>query len=191
VAQLRRGRLTIPNAGATSREQGRRRRGRHPLPASPSPPRLTSVAGVRNSRRRGSWSRSRHGAFFGEERLVELTEHAAAAHISAPETLHRLAVAVLEPQRGQLQDDATLLLTEWSPSGYLRMLPTLSLSNTSETTAPAIARSASASLQFAWIGGRLGHYEAVARLISCCGRSTSSATPPLQPQAAKMPGWKG
>jgi serine phosphatase RsbU (regulator of sigma subunit) len=70
-------------------------------------------------------ARDEHGAFFGEERLVELTEHAAAADVSAPETLRRLTVAVLEHQRGQLQDDATLLLAEWSPSGYLRMFPTL------------------------------------------------------------------
>ncbi len=69
-------------------------------------------------------ARDEHGAFFGEERLVELTEHAAAADLSAPETLRRLALAVLEHQRGQLQDDATLLLAEWSSSGYLRMFPT-------------------------------------------------------------------
>jgi serine phosphatase RsbU (regulator of sigma subunit) len=70
-------------------------------------------------------ARDEHGAFFGEERLVELTEHAAAANVSAPETLRRLTVAVLEHQRGRLQDDATLLLAEWSPSGHLRMFPTL------------------------------------------------------------------
>jgi serine phosphatase RsbU (regulator of sigma subunit) len=70
-------------------------------------------------------ARDEHGAFFGEERLIELTEHAAAADLSAPETLRRLALSVLAHQRGQLQDDATLLLAEWSPSGYLRMFPTL------------------------------------------------------------------
>jgi hypothetical protein len=45
-------------------------------------------------------ARDEHGAFFGEDRLVELTEQAAAAEISAPETLRRLAVAVLDHQRG-------------------------------------------------------------------------------------------
>ncbi len=69
-------------------------------------------------------ARDEHGAFFGEDRLVELTEHAAAAQISAPETLRRLAAAVLDHQRGQLQDDATLLLAEWSSTGHLRVLPT-------------------------------------------------------------------
>jgi hypothetical protein len=39
--------------------------------------------------------------------------------------LRRLPLAELEHQRGQLQDDATLLLAEWSPSDYLQMFPTL------------------------------------------------------------------
>ncbi len=72
-------------------------------------------------------ARDEHGAFFGEGRLVELTERAASADLSTPETLRRLALAVLAYQRGQLQDDATLLLAEWSPSGYRRMFPTLEL----------------------------------------------------------------
>ncbi|GAA3237273.1 PP2C family protein-serine/threonine phosphatase [Pseudonocardia petroleophila] len=68
-------------------------------------------------------ARDRHGAFFGEERLVEMTEHAAASGLSAPETLRRLAAAVLEHQGGLLQDDATLLLAEWSADAYRRMYP--------------------------------------------------------------------
>jgi serine phosphatase RsbU (regulator of sigma subunit) len=70
-------------------------------------------------------ARDRHGVFFGEDRLVELTEHAAAAELSAPETLRRLAAAVLRHQEGRLQDDATLLLVDWSAGGHLRMFPTL------------------------------------------------------------------
>jgi serine/threonine protein phosphatase PrpC len=70
-------------------------------------------------------ARDRHGGFFGEDRLVELTEHAAASELSAPETLRRLATAVLEHQEGRLQDDATLLLVDWSADGHLRMFPTL------------------------------------------------------------------
>ncbi len=81
-------------------------------------------------------ARDEHGAFFGEERLVELTEHVAAADLAAPETLRRLALAVLEHQRGQLQDDATLVLAKWSPSGYLRMLPTLEPVEPLPTTTP-------------------------------------------------------
>ena len=70
-------------------------------------------------------ARDQHGVFFGEEQLVELTEHAAAAGISTPETLRRLATAVLDHQQGRLQDDATLVLVEWSADGHERMLPTL------------------------------------------------------------------
>ena len=70
-------------------------------------------------------ARDQHGAFFGEDQLVELTERAAAAGISTPETLRRLAIAVLDHQHGVLQDDATLVLVEWSAAGHERMLPTL------------------------------------------------------------------
>jgi serine phosphatase RsbU (regulator of sigma subunit) len=70
-------------------------------------------------------ARDRRGRFFGEDRLVEFTEHAAADELSAPETLRRLAAAVLEHQEGRLQDDATLLLVDWSTDGHLRMFPTL------------------------------------------------------------------
>jgi serine phosphatase RsbU (regulator of sigma subunit) len=69
-------------------------------------------------------ARDREGRFFGERRLVELTEDAAAPQLSAPETLRRLAAAVLEHQDGQLQDDATLLLVDWSAGTHGRMLPT-------------------------------------------------------------------
>jgi serine phosphatase RsbU (regulator of sigma subunit) len=69
-------------------------------------------------------ARDERGRFFGEERLVELTERAAAAGLPAPETLRRLAHAVLDHQQGRLQDDATLLLVEWSPTGHARMFPT-------------------------------------------------------------------
>jgi serine phosphatase RsbU (regulator of sigma subunit) len=69
-------------------------------------------------------ARDSRGRFFGERRLVEFTEHAAAPQLSAPETLRRLTAAVLEHQDGQLQDDATLLLVEWSAGSHVRMLPT-------------------------------------------------------------------
>jgi serine phosphatase RsbU (regulator of sigma subunit) len=70
-------------------------------------------------------ARDEHGAFFGERRLIEFVEHAAASQLSAPETLRRLAATVLDHQRGRLQDDATLLLAEWSPEAHLQMLPLL------------------------------------------------------------------
>lgn len=68
-------------------------------------------------------ARDASGAFFGEDRLVEMTEHAAASGLSAPETVRRLAAAVLEHQGGRLQDDATLLFVEWSTDAYRRMYP--------------------------------------------------------------------
>ncbi len=68
-------------------------------------------------------ARNGAGEFFGEDRLVEMTEHAAASGLSAPETLRRLAAAVLDHQDGQLQDDATLLFVEWSTDAYRRMYP--------------------------------------------------------------------
>lgn len=70
-------------------------------------------------------ARDEHGRFFGEERLVEFTERAAVGKLSAPETLRRLGRAVLDHQDGRLQDDATLLLAEWSTAGHLQMVPTL------------------------------------------------------------------
>jgi hypothetical protein len=67
-------------------------------------------------------ARNSQGQFFGEQRLFELTEHAAAAALSCPETLRRLASAVLDHQAGHLQDDATLLLVDWSGEAQ-RMFP--------------------------------------------------------------------
>lgn len=65
------------------------------------------------------------GEFFGEHRLVEFTERAQADDLSAPETLRRLVAAVLAHQGGELQDDATLLMVDWSSDGHRRMVPTL------------------------------------------------------------------
>jgi serine phosphatase RsbU (regulator of sigma subunit) len=69
-------------------------------------------------------ARDERGRYFGEDRLVELTERTATAGLPAPETLRRLAAAVLEHQSGQLQDDATLLLVEWSAGSHARLFPT-------------------------------------------------------------------
>jgi serine phosphatase RsbU (regulator of sigma subunit) len=63
------------------------------------------------------------GAFFGEERLADFIERASAAGHSPPETLRRLGRAVLDFQRGQLQDDATALLLEWRSGGERTLLP--------------------------------------------------------------------
>ncbi|GAA1190441.1 PP2C family protein-serine/threonine phosphatase [Pseudonocardia alaniniphila] len=67
-------------------------------------------------------ARDESGEEFGVDRLVELAEHAAAAQLPAPETLRRLAHAVREHRRGELRDDATLVLVEWSGSAAERLL---------------------------------------------------------------------
>lgn len=69
-------------------------------------------------------ARGQDGTFFGEDRLVELIEHAEADDLSAPETLRRLGAAVLAHQRGRLQDDATLVMLDWTTGGHLRLFPT-------------------------------------------------------------------
>jgi phosphoserine phosphatase RsbU/P len=68
-------------------------------------------------------ARDERGEEFGIDRLVELAEHAAAAGLPAPETLRRLAHAVRRHRDGELRDDATLLLVEWSGSAAARLLP--------------------------------------------------------------------
>ncbi|MFC5061916.1 PP2C family protein-serine/threonine phosphatase [Actinomycetospora atypica] len=67
-------------------------------------------------------ARDPQGAFFGVERLVDLTERTEMSRVSAPETLRRLTAAVLEHQAGELQDDATLVMVDWSTDASDRML---------------------------------------------------------------------
>lgn len=59
-------------------------------------------------------ARDLDGAFLGVEGLVEHLHKAAAAQLTAPETLRRISHDVLERQGGVLQDDATLLIAEWA-----------------------------------------------------------------------------
>ncbi len=66
-------------------------------------------------------ARDSEGAFFGLGRLVALLEEHGGT--PAPETLRLVVRDVLAHQRGVLQDDATLLLLEWSPGGGLDLLP--------------------------------------------------------------------
>jgi Stage II sporulation protein E (SpoIIE) len=68
-------------------------------------------------------ARDSSGEFFGEQRLVDFTERASLAELSAPETLRRLSAAVLDHQGGHLQDDATLLMVDWSANSHRRMSP--------------------------------------------------------------------
>lgn len=60
-------------------------------------------------------ARSAEGGFFGEDRLADLLERAFASELPLPEIARRLVHAVLDHQRGDLQDDATMLLLAWHP----------------------------------------------------------------------------
>ena len=55
----------------------------------------------------------RAGEYFTVERLVDFVTRETAAGRATPETLRRLAQAILEYQGGELQDDATVLLATW------------------------------------------------------------------------------
>jgi serine phosphatase RsbU (regulator of sigma subunit) len=66
-------------------------------------------------------ARSRTGEFFGTTRLADFVTRAAAAGLPAPETLRRLNLAILQHQDGNLQDDATTLLVEWSGAAAKRL----------------------------------------------------------------------
>ncbi|GAA2719225.1 PP2C family protein-serine/threonine phosphatase [Cellulomonas aerilata] len=58
-------------------------------------------------------ARDDHGQFFGVDRLSDFLRRAMAAGFPAPETVRRLTAAVLDHQHGQLQDDATVVLSTW------------------------------------------------------------------------------
>jgi len=68
-------------------------------------------------------ARDAHGTPFGLDRLVDFIERQDGDGLPAPETLRRLRHAVLAHQRGQLQDDATLVLVEWGPGVGRKMRP--------------------------------------------------------------------
>ena len=70
-------------------------------------------------------ARNDAGEFFGRDRLIEFTERAELDALPAPETLRRLAAAVLHHQGGKLQDDATLLLVDWSAATHTRLFPAM------------------------------------------------------------------
>ena len=59
-------------------------------------------------------ARAADGDRFGLKRLVELVQRHEAAGLSAPETLRRLSLAVLDHQAGPPADDATMMLVQWS-----------------------------------------------------------------------------
>lgn len=66
-------------------------------------------------------ARDGQGRFFGIDRLIGHLERSASAGMPAPEMLRRLTHDVLDHQKGVLQDDATLVVAQWS-SGEERSL---------------------------------------------------------------------
>ncbi|MFJ8967007.1 PP2C family protein-serine/threonine phosphatase [Lentzea sp. NPDC102401] len=68
-------------------------------------------------------ARDDSGEFFGLRGLIDHTERHEAAGLSPPETLRRIIHAVLDHQDGRLQDDATLVLFEWSTTASAMLLP--------------------------------------------------------------------
>ena len=59
-------------------------------------------------------ARDQQGRQFGTQRLVEFAERSSASGLPPPETVRRLSHAVLDHQDGKLQDDATLVLVDWT-----------------------------------------------------------------------------
>ena len=65
-------------------------------------------------------ARDPNGTTFGRDRLVDLLEREAAAAHPPPETVRRVTRAVMEHQRGVLQDDASVLLARWDVDAAVR-----------------------------------------------------------------------
>ena len=59
-------------------------------------------------------ARDSQGRQFGTQRLVEFAERSSESGLPPPETVRRLSHAVLDHQDGKLQDDATLVLVDWT-----------------------------------------------------------------------------
>ncbi|WP_328419345.1 hypothetical protein [Streptomyces sp. NBC_00443] len=56
------------------------------------------------------------GSLVGQQRLADTVIRSMAAGNNAAETLRRLVQNLLRPERHQLRDVATILLTEWHPT---------------------------------------------------------------------------
>jgi hypothetical protein len=64
-----------------------------------------------------------HGDMFGLERFVTVLEMMYAEHAPLPEVVRRSFKAVLEHEHGRLQDDATMLLVQWTQNGQALLRP--------------------------------------------------------------------
>ncbi|WP_271221131.1 PP2C family protein-serine/threonine phosphatase [Streptosporangium carneum] len=69
-------------------------------------------------------ARSAQGREFGLNRFVDFIIRHTADGLPVPETLRRLIHSVLDYHGGRLQDDATVLLTEWHGAAHYRMTVT-------------------------------------------------------------------
>jgi hypothetical protein len=68
-------------------------------------------------------ARSPSGVRFGEERFADFIIRAIAAGDLAPEALRRLIHTILDHHGGRLDDDATILLSEWHPLPQVQGMP--------------------------------------------------------------------
>jgi hypothetical protein len=68
-------------------------------------------------------ARTADGDRFGLGRLVDLAEQHESTGLPPPETLRRLAQAVVDHQSGPPTDDATLMMVQWSTSAALNTMP--------------------------------------------------------------------
>jgi hypothetical protein len=67
-------------------------------------------------------ARGAHGHEFGLERFTDFIIRHTADGLPVPETLRRLINSVLEYHDGRLQDDATVLLTEWHGTAHQQLI---------------------------------------------------------------------
>jgi serine phosphatase RsbU (regulator of sigma subunit) len=68
-------------------------------------------------------ARNARGREFGLHRFIDFVIRHNADGLPVPETLRRLVRSVLDYHDGQLQDDATVLLTEWQPDQKRQLGP--------------------------------------------------------------------
>ncbi|MET0789558.1 MAG: PP2C family protein-serine/threonine phosphatase [Cellulomonas sp.] len=69
-------------------------------------------------------ARDQEHQFFGVDRLVDFVEREASEGIPLPELVRRVCRRILDYQNGVLQDDATMLLVQWTTTGQAYLEPT-------------------------------------------------------------------
>ena len=68
-------------------------------------------------------ARDGHGRQFGRDRFIDFVRRQHSGGHTVHETLRRLMAAVLDHHDGRLEDDATVLLTEWRGGHQERLTP--------------------------------------------------------------------